>query len=262
MQAVTGTFQSQKQAERAVREIQASGFHADRVTLLTPGEKVHEKLKSIAFDTAEQPGMGKTMGGVVGGAAGLSGGIVVATLPAVGPVGAIGLLGAAILTAAGATVGAATGKSLEESTTQGLPEDEIFVYEDALRRGRSVVVALADNTAAVEALRELLRVEGAETIDAAREQWWIGLRSAEQEHYRREGRNFSQEEIFYRMGFEAALHSRNRCKEFDQVSAEMTRDVEDLKQKYPGVELEEPFARGFQRGREYFQRLCDEAQAA
>ena len=147
MQAVTGIFQPPKQAERAVREIQASGFHADRVTLITPGGRIQEKLKSIALETTEQPGMGKAMGGLVGGAAGLSGGIVVATLPAVGPVGAIGLLGAAILTAAGASVGAATGKSFENSTTEGLPEDEIFVYEDALRRGRSVVVVLADSTA-------------------------------------------------------------------------------------------------------------------
>ena len=29
---------------------------------------------------------------------------------------------------------------MERSTTQGLPEDEIFVYEDALRKGRSVVI--------------------------------------------------------------------------------------------------------------------------
>ncbi len=262
MQAVTGIFRSQGQAERAVREIQASGFHADRVTLLTPGGKVLDKLKSVVLDTTEQPGMGKAIGGVVGGAAGLSGGLVVATLPGVGLVSAIGLLGAAILTAAGATMGEATGTALENSTTEGLPEDEIFVYEDALRRGCSVVVAVAEDTTAVEALRELLGVEGAEAIDAAREQWWIGLRSAEQEHYKKRGRDFSRDELFYRLGFEAALHARHRCKEFDQVSAEMVRHLEDLQRRYPGVELEEPFTRGFQRGREYYQRLCDESKAA
>ena len=257
MQAITGIFQSRAQAEHAVREIQASGFHADRVTLLTPGENIEEKLRLVPVDNAEQPGMGEAVGGVVGGAAGLSGGIILTVLPAVGPVGALGILGAAILTAAGATVGAEAGKSLEDSTTRGLPEDEIFVYEDALRRGRSVVIALAENETTFGALRELLQAEGAEAVDAAREQWWIGLRSAEQEHYHTRRGDFAQDELFYRLGFEAALHARNRCREFAQVSAEMTRQLEDLKRRFPGVELEEPFTRGYRRGREYYQSLCD-----
>jgi hypothetical protein len=66
---------------------------------------------------------------------------------------------------------------LEDSMTEGLPEDELFVYEDALRKGRSVVIALADESKA-PLLRELLKAEGAEAVDAAREQWWIGLRDA------------------------------------------------------------------------------------
>ncbi len=57
-----------------------------------------------------------------------------------GPSPLSGLLGAAILGAAGATVGATAGDKMEKSATQGLPEDEIFVYEDALRQGRSVVI--------------------------------------------------------------------------------------------------------------------------
>jgi hypothetical protein len=64
------------------------------------------------------------------------------------------------------------------------------------------------------------------------------------------------------MGFEAALHARTRCMEFDQVSAEMDSRLEDLEKQYPGVDLEEPFTRGYQRGREYYQRLCDEQRAA
>ena len=66
-----------------------------------------------------------------------------ALVPGLGPITALGLLGAAILGAAGATIGAAAGGKAEKSTYEGLPEDEIFVYEDALRKGRSVVIALA-----------------------------------------------------------------------------------------------------------------------
>jgi hypothetical protein len=207
--------------------------------------------------------MGKTFGAVIGGAAGLTGGsLLIALVPGVGPITAIGLLGAAILGAAGASIGASAGGKLEGSMSRGLPEDEIFVYEDALRKGRSVVIALSDNADTTALLRDLLRTEGAESIDAARDQWWIGLRSAEESHYSASGRTFTDDEKFYRLGFEAALHARNRCKEFDQVSSEMTATLEDVQREYPNAKVEEPFTRGYQRGREYYQQLCDESKAA
>jgi hypothetical protein len=99
-------------------------------------------------------------------------------------------------------------------------------------------------------------------VDAARHQWWIGLRSAEREHYAASGRNFNDDERFYRLGFEDALHAKSRCKEFDQISAEMESRLEELQSQHPGVDLEEPYTRGYQRGREYYQRLCDQSKAA
>jgi hypothetical protein len=262
MQSVSAVFLSKTQAEQAVRKLQSSGLQADRVSLLTSGGKGLKKLESVPVDTTEQPGMGTAIGAIVGGAAGLSGGLIAAVIPGVGPVTAVGLLGAAILSAAGASLGAVAGGSLENFMTEGLPEDEIFVYEDALRKGRSVVVALAEDAAEAGSFRKLLKSEGAEAIDAAREQWWIGLRSAEQEHYLTFGRDFRDDEKFYRLGFEAALHARSRCKEFDRVSAEMASDLEDLERQYPGIEVAEPFTRGYQRGREHYQHLCEESRAA
>lgn len=181
-----------------------------------------------------------------------------ALVPGLGPVTALGLLGAAILGAAGATVGAAAGGKFEDEASQGLPEDEIFVYEDALRKGRTVLVALAHNKEEAERLTDLMRTANAESVDAARDQWWIGLRSAEEGHYQKSGRRFSEDEQFVRLGFEAALHARNRCREFDQISAEMDAALEDVKRRYPGQNVEEPFLHGYQRGREYYQKLCEE----
>jgi hypothetical protein len=175
---------------------------------------------------------------------------------------AVGLLGAAVLAAAGARVGVVAGGKLENSMTEGLPEDELFVYEDALRKGRSVVIALTEQRSDAARLRELLKAEGAEAIDAAKQQWWIGLRSAEQEHYSKFSRNFSDDEKFYRLGFEAALHARTRCQEYDQALAEMTAAIEELQRQYPGAEVAEPFRRGYERGREHYQHLCDESRAA
>ncbi len=81
------------------------------------------------------------------------------------------------------------------------------------------------------------------------------------EHYLESGRQFGDGEKFYQLGFEAALHARNRCKEFDQIASEMASDLEELQQQYPGVAVEEPFTRGYQQGREYYQRLCDDCNA-
>jgi hypothetical protein len=80
------------------------------------------------------------------------------------------------------------------------------------------------------------------------------------ENYLKSGQQFGDGEKFYLLGFEAALHARNRCKEFDQIASEMTSDLEELQQEYPTVAVEELFTRGFQQGREYYQRLCDESK--
>jgi hypothetical protein len=226
MKTVTGVFVSQSDAQHAMNEMRLAGAHEDRTTLLTPGSG-QVQLESVPN---------------------------AAIIPGVGPVTALGPLGGAILTAAGG--------SLESSTTEGLPEDELFVYEDALRKGRSVVIVLVNDETEASRFRELLQTAGAGTIDAAREQWWSGLRSAEQEHYSAHGRNFGDDEIFYRLGFEAALHARTRCKEYDQTLGEMDARIEDLEQQYPDREVAEPFSRGYERGRDYYQQLCDESRAA
>ena len=263
MKAVTGVFRSKSDAQRALAAIRSAGVHEDQITLLTP-ENMDLTEQSIPAVAAEQPGMGKTIGAVVGGAVAFSGGplLIAALIPGVGPITALGLLGGAVLAAAGASVGAVAGGKLEDSMTEGLPEDEIFVYEDALRKGRSVVVALAEDDGAAAQYRQMLQVEGAESVDAAREQWWIGMRSAEQEHYSKFGRNFSDDEQFFRMGFEAAMHARSRCKEYDQVLAEMDAKIEDAERHYPDKDVAEPFRRGYERGRDHYQELCNESKAA
>jgi hypothetical protein len=266
MEAITGVFKTRSNAEHALHEVYRAGIHADKVTLLTPGsgDQVDKEVKSVPVDSTEQPGMGTALGALMGGGVGAAGGtLLIALVPGLGPVTALGLLGAAILGAAGAVVGATVGEKAEESMSEGLPEDEIFIYEDALRKGRSVVVGLVEDEAAALQLRELLRSQGAESVDAAREQWWIGLRNAEESHYSQShdsktGRNFTNDEKFFRMGFEAALHARTRCMEFDQISAEMDAALEDVQAQYPDADVEEPFTRGYQRGREHYQKLCDE----
>jgi hypothetical protein len=265
MEAVSAVYKTQSDAERAVQAALLAGIPADKITLLTPGslEQVNKEVQSVPTDAAEQPGIGKAIGALMGGGVGITGGaLLVALVPGVGPISAIGLLGAAVLGAAGATLGAAVGGKVEESSSEGLPEDEIFVYEDALRKGRSVVIALAEDDDAAVQLREVLKCEDAESVDAAREQWWTGLRSTEEAHYSKSGGSFKDDEKFYRLGFEAALHAKTRCMEFDQVSGEMNAALEDVQKEYPDADVEDAFVRGYQRGREHYQQLCDETKKA
>jgi hypothetical protein len=265
MEAITGVFESRSAAEKALQNLHLAGIPSDKMTLLTPGsaDQIGKEIQSVPTDTTEQPGMGNAMGALLGGGIGLTGGtILMALVPGLGPVTALGLLGAGILTAAGATIGAAAGGKAENATYEGLPEDEIFVYEDALRKGRSVVVVLADDEPSAVSLRDLLKKEGAESVDAAREQWWTGLRNAEESRYTGASRNFAEDEQFFRLGFQAAMHARTRCMEFDQVSAAMDAALEDVKQRYPDADVEEPFVKGYQRGREHYQQLCDEDKKA
>jgi hypothetical protein len=265
MEAISGVFRARKSAEDAVEEVRKSGIAADKITLLIPGtaNQVDKEVQSVPVDSAEQPGIGKGLGALAGGGVGIVGGaMLVALVPGVGPITAVGMLGAAILGAAGATIGATVGNTLEKSTTTGLPEDEIFVYEDALRQGRSVVIVMADNTESATLVRDQLKMHGAESVDAAREQWWIGLRDSEESHYTKSGKSFTEDEKYYRLGFEAALHAKRRCVEFDQVSGEMNAALEDVQREHPGVQLEEAFTRGYQRGRDYYQQRCDETGKA
>jgi hypothetical protein len=264
MKTVTGVFASQTSAKRAAKKLRSIGLAPDEIAVLVSGE-IEEKSEPVPISTAEQPGMGTVMGSVVGAAAGIAGGwglgaATAAVIPGVGPVVAIGLWGAALLGLAGAGTGALVGKALEDATTEGLPEDEVFVYEDALRRGHSVVIALPDYDDDASAIREIFKAEGAETVDAARDQWWIGLRSAEKEHYSKLGKSFEPDEKIYRMGYEAALHARTRGKAYDQVASEMAADLEYLRRRYPGSDVDEPFRRGYERGRAYYESLRNGAR--
>lgn len=262
LEAITGVFNTQAEAEKTLRDLRDSGLHVDRTTLLTPGSntKILAEMQGVPQDSSEQPGMGGAMGALLGGSVGFaSGSVLLALVPGLGPVTAVGLLGASILAAAGATLGLAAGNKVERAMSDGIPEDEIFVYEDALRKGRSVVIALTDDSRSTAEIREILSRNRAESIDAAREQWWIGLRSAEESRYPIPHK-FSADEQFFRLGFEAAMHARTRCMEFDQISGEMNAALDDVKAQYPGANVEEPFLAGYQRGREHYQQLCDETE--
>src|SRR5262245_35904613 len=143
MEIVSGLFATREDAARAFDRLRESGVRDNAITLLTPGSE--RAINRVPTDEGEQPGMGTGIGAVTGAAAGASVGIpigaAVATfiVPGIGPIIAAGVLGAALLGAGGAAIG----HTLEDAMKTGVPKDELFVYEEALRRGRTVLLVQA-----------------------------------------------------------------------------------------------------------------------
>ena len=238
MTTVAGVFRSRERADQAAVDLRQTGLR--NVKLLIPSATASQ-VNAVPTTETEQPGMGKAVGGVLGGALGMAAdmelGAMAATvlIPGVGPVLAVGIAAAAILGVGGAVGGAAAGSALEKDSTTGLPADEIYVYLDALKQGRSVVFVEAGDDDEAAKAGAVLAKAGAESIDAAREEWWIGLRSAENEHYRSLGGNFESAEPDYRRGFEAALRHSDGTASTGGVTSEA-------------------YERGYERGTSYHQQ--------
>jgi hypothetical protein len=254
MEAIAGIFDSRSDAERALYGLRSAGIANDRIVFLTPGSSDEAVESAVPITDTEQPGMGKAMGGAVGGALGVAGGgtlgAAVASLlvPGVGPVIAAGVVGAALLGVGGAATGAAAGAALESGLAEGLSRDELYLYEDALRKRRSIVIAFAEDDDTQDRIHNVLAQAGAESIDAARESWWIGLRDAEEEYYQTNGGDFRSDEASYRRGFEAALNPKRRGRSYDEVASELNK-------AYGETASDKAFRHGYQRGQDYHKTI-------
>ncbi|MDX6272490.1 MAG: hypothetical protein QOD28_3713 [Acidobacteriota bacterium] len=254
MNTVAGIFQTRADGERAVESLRGLGLSEANLSLLTPGTSAPEAESDVETSDTEQPGMGNALGGLVGGAMGAAGGMTLGAaaasllVPGVGPIMAAGIVGAALFGAGGAAAGMAAGGALEDTIAHGLPHDELFVYEDALRQGRTVVIAQVENDEQAKGARNALDAAGAESVDAARESWWVGLRDVEDEDYTGQGRDFKTDEPIYRRGFEAALHPNLR-------GASYAESASRLRERYSDAYEHEAFRRGYERGQSYHQTL-------
>jgi hypothetical protein len=243
MQAVTGVFKSRDDAEKAVNDLRSLGIPEKRLGIVAPGSTPERLEAGVPVVDTESPGMGRAMGAAVGGAMGAAGGatagLAVASLivPGIGPLIAFGMVGAALLGVVGAAAGSAIGDTVEEGLGEGIPHEDVYLYEDSLKHGHSIVIAYAEGEQADRAAAALNNA-GAEDLDTLRENWWQELREGERAHY---GENFDQHEESYRRGYQAALHPARRDKPYSEVE-------EDLMRAYAGTVLDTPFQDGYERG--------------
>jgi hypothetical protein len=244
MQAVTGVFKSQDQADNAVKQLRSLGIADKRIGIVRPGTTPERLEAGVPVTDTEEPGMGRAMGAAVGGAMGAAGGatagLAVASLviPGIGPLLAFGMVGAALLGSVGAAAGSAVGDQVEEELGEGIPHEDVYLYEDALRHGHTVLIAYADEGEQADNAEEAMRDAGAEDLDELRENWWQELRDDERGKYTGD---FDQDEESYRRGYTAALHPRRTGRAYS--------DVEDeLRTQYANTVLDRPFQSGYERG--------------
>ena len=244
MEPIVGIFSTRAAAQEAAHLLGGHGFAGDDVSMLLPGEAPQEVEAEVPTEEAEQSGVGQAIGGVVGGAAGASAGVLAASLliPGVGAVTAVGIAAAALLGVAGAVGGAKAGGALEK-TRHGIPKDELYLYEDALAHGKSVVFAHPQTENQASTARKTLEEAGAESLEAARDAWWVGIRDAEKAHYDALEGDFESCEQIYRQGLLSALQPEFRGKTFESA-------LPQLRSRFGDAVDHTAFRTGFARGAE------------
>ena len=189
MEPVVGFFATRQQAEQATERLSERGL--GQTTLLTPDDW-KEKVNSVRTEDMERPGIGAALCGLVGGGLGVAAGLELGVLAAgaviagANPAFTLELLSAVILGVSGAAAGIAAGQALETALSDGLPKDDLYRCMDALRQGRSVVIAFTDKTQSAATARDIMAHTGAERLNAARKWRWFGPRPAEEKPDRAE----------------------------------------------------------------------------
>lgn len=193
MKTVVGIFGSAPAAESAATKLVQSGVSPARIRQLTPESSERQIHSLVPTSETEQPGMGRAIGGVVGGVVLATAVLTVLALTGrgMGMLSGTNYLLTAIAAIVGALIGAFAGGALEDKLSPGLPKDEIYFYEEALRRGRSVVFVFAANSRQEEMVRNSLAGAGANSLDAGDENWRVGIRAPDGTHGKASGRQAS-----------------------------------------------------------------------
>ena len=154
MRTVAHLYDTYEHATTVVKELEATGFSHDDVSIVAnqgaaDGYAAPAAVDPVKADAAETgAGTGASIGTILGGGAGLLAGIGALAIPGVGPVIAAGWL---VATLTGAGAGAAAGGLLGSLTGAGVPDDNAHVYTEGVRRGSTLVTVRADDARAAEA---------------------------------------------------------------------------------------------------------------
>jgi hypothetical protein len=171
MHTLVGIFPARAVADRVFLLLKQAGISEKSINYLSPG---HADTASVPTTDAEAEGMGKAVGGLVGGALGAGTGLALGSavasvlVPGVGAVMAAGYGAAAVLGVGGVAAGATVGDAAEEALNVGVPADDIYFYRKLLKQGRSLIIVNVDSQAQADAAQNILEENGAPDVEAAR----------------------------------------------------------------------------------------------
>jgi hypothetical protein len=253
MKTLVGIFHSDTDAAAALQDLVAKGFSQDQFVLMTP-----ETISTNLTPNSAKPepigacgvNSGQVGGAIAGFASGVLGGAMVSlALPGIGPIIAVGTL--ALAGSLGAVAGGMVGNLVQETYTPTLPPEDLFIYENALRRGAQLLIIQPSNDQRALMAQDIIDAHNATSTEEAWAQWWQQLSEHEAAVNRTESAlPFAQIEPEYRRGFQTALDGRLRGKS--------TADQEALLKQYYGEAAQSPsFRKGFTRGALYYQALLE-----
>lgn len=166
---VMGAFRDKANANDAILELEGMGVAKEDFSLFMREDKNYEEeANSIALEE-EEPRMnvegGATVGGSVGGLAGLVfGAITTAGLFVAGPAIVLAGLGwTALTTITGGAIGALTGGFVGALVNMGIPE-EMAEEQKSIIEKDGVLIAAEDNNLKESSIRDVLVRNGAEQL--------------------------------------------------------------------------------------------------
>lgn len=166
MKAVTGIFDNEISADRAVSDLLNEGFAKDDISLLM-SEQTRNKIFSSTDDEANRTAKGAVAGAAFGGAIGA----LIAGLTSAGAIVTTGgvLLAAGPIVAmlSGVGVGAIAGGLSGALIRAGFAADEANRYEEEIKRGKAVVILHTSDDRQATLGREVFRNAGATATKAA-----------------------------------------------------------------------------------------------
>jgi len=179
METVAGVFTARARAEQALEQLRAFAPR-ESLNFIAPATEP-EKINAVPVTQDMQP-VGRYLGAALGSAVGLAIGATI-FLPGLGAITLGGLAAAALFGVGGGLLGGAAAEKADEVAFQGFPADEVYLYKDAVRQGRSVVFVMTDDRTIASRARKVLADAGAETVDPARKDENVGTETAERLHY-------------------------------------------------------------------------------
>jgi len=161
---ITGLFDNEMSAARAIRDLEMAGFGAPDISIVA-SENVNRE--AFVVDSHSKMPEGAAIGAGTGGAIGA----LVAGLTAVGAIatGGVGVLvaGPIVAALAGAGAGAAAGGVIGGAVGAAIPEHEVKHVNDAIERGSVLVGVLCENSDDRDRAKDTLKRANATRISHA-----------------------------------------------------------------------------------------------